>query len=81
MYAGVFFAMELFSIWVLAMYVFIIGFEMGDENFIKIQVWETMSSFVIFPFLGQIMPILMRWDEQYHKESQEKAGLYYEPFY
>lgn len=81
MYSSVFFATELFSIWVLVMYVFIVGFGMGDDDFRKIQAWETMSSFVIFPFLGQIMPILLKRDERHHKESREKAGLYHELYY
>lgn len=59
----VFFATELFSIFVLAMTVFIIGFGMGGDNFEKIHIWETLASFGVFPFLGQIMPILLKWDE------------------
>lgn len=76
-----FFATELFGIFVLAASVSVIGFGMAGENFVKLQVWESLASFAIFPFLGQIMPILLRRDEHRHKESQEKAGLYYESFY
>ena len=79
--AGVFFGAELFGIFVIAVSIFVIGYGTGDDNFEKLQVWEYLSSFAVFPFLGQIMPILLKWDEQHHKESQEKAGLYYESFY
>ena len=79
--SGVFFGGELFSIFVLGMYVIIIGFGMGGDDFTKIQVWETLASFGVFPFLGQMMPILLKWDEGYHKKSFEKAGLYYESYY
>jgi len=79
--SGVFFGTELFSIFALTMYVIIIGFGMGGDDFTKIHVWETLASLGVFPYLGQIMPILLKWDEQHHKKSQEKAGLYYEPYY
>jgi hypothetical protein len=80
-HAGVFFATELFGIFVMAMSIYIIGFGIGIDSFEKIHVWETFASFGVFPFLGQLMPILLKRDEQHHKESQEKAGLHYESYY
>lgn len=80
-HSGVFYLGEMISITVIAMSVFIIGFEMGNENFETLQVWEIFASFAVFPFLGQLIPILMKKDEEDHKEVQEKAGLYYEFYY
>ena len=80
-HAGVFFATELFSMSILSLYVFALAYGTGGDDFVYIQVWELVASFAVFPFLGQLMPLLLKWDEKHHKASQEKAGLRYHSYY
>lgn len=80
-HAIVFYYTEVLSITIMALYVITLGLGIGDEYFPKLQVWELVASFAVYPYLGQIIPWLMKHDEKHHKESQEKAGLYYEGYY
>ena len=79
--SGGFYFAEMVGIVTMALSMFVIGFDSGNENFETLQIWDIFATFAVIPFLGQLIPMLMKIDEVDHKESQEKAGLYYEPYY
>lgn len=78
---GVFFAAELFGIATLAMSVIIIGFDMMDENFVKLQFWDYFANYWVFPLLGQVIPLLFKMDHKDDMKSKEEAGLYPVQYY